>query len=156
MMADSAAIRMSQASAIAMPAPAAGPGSAAMVGFRTATSAPVNVRCLVLRSATRSSNGTSVLAMPLPMPLTSPPAQKAVLAPVIRIDPTLASSPHCLIIRRSAGVSRSESAFLASGRFSVMVATRPSISQSSSSVPVSMECLGIGHLPRSSGMINII
>ena len=44
MNADSAAMRMSHASAIAMPAPAAGPGNAATVGLRTATSTPVSVR----------------------------------------------------------------------------------------------------------------
>ena len=71
------------------------------------------------------------------MPLTSPPAQKAVPAPVISIAPTFGSSPHCLIMRRSAGVRRSESALRASGRLSVMSATRSRISHSSSLVPVS-------------------
>ena len=74
------------------------------LGFLTATSAPVKVRCLVWRSATRSSNATSFLLELLPMPLTSPPAQKAVPAPVISNAPTFGSSPHCLIIRRRAGV----------------------------------------------------
>src|SRR6516225_388308 len=143
MNADSAAILISQASAIAMPAPAAGPGSAAMVGFRTATSAPVSVRCLVLRLATRVSNDVSVFGALLPMPLTSPPAQNAFPLPVTRIDPTRASSPHCFIMRRNAGVRWSDSAFLASGRFSVMIATLSAISQSSSPVPVSIDCLGI-------------
>src|SRR6267154_357614 len=66
MMADSPAMRISQARASAIPAPAAGPGSAAIVGFLTATSAPVKVRCLVRRSATRSSNGVSTLLELLP------------------------------------------------------------------------------------------
>jgi hypothetical protein len=104
MMADSPAMRISQASASAIPAPAAGPGSAAIVGFLTATNAPVKVRCLVRRSATRSSNAISALFELLPMPFTSPPAQKAVPAPVISSAPTPGSSPHCLIIRRKAGV----------------------------------------------------
>src|SRR6202167_2196082 len=43
------------------PAPAAGPGSAAIVGFLTATKAPVRVRCFVRRSATRSSSAVSAL-----------------------------------------------------------------------------------------------
>src|SRR6266849_5991486 len=137
MIADSAAMRISQASASANPAPAAGPGSAAIVGFLTATSAPVRVRCFVRKSATRSSIGISALVALLPMPLTSPPAQKALPAPVIRSVPTLGSSPHCLIMRRSAGVSRSDSALRASGRLSVMSATRSLISHNSSPVPVS-------------------
>src|SRR6266446_849349 len=137
MIADSAAMRISQASASANPAPAAGPGSAAIVGFLTATSAPVKVRCFVRKSATRSSIGISALVALLPMPLTSPPAQKAEPAPDIRSAPTLGSSPHCLIIRRSAGVSRSDSALRASGRLSVMSATRSLISHNSSLVPVS-------------------
>src|SRR6266403_1024318 len=137
MIADSAAMRISQASASASPAPAAGPGSAAIVGFLTAASAPVRVRCLVLRSATRSSTAISALLALLPMPLTSPPAQKALPAPVISIAPTFGSSPHCLIIRRKAGVRWSESALRASGRLSVMTATRSRISHKSSPVPVS-------------------
>src|SRR3954454_11836699 len=137
MIADSPAMRISQASASAIPAPAAGPGSAAIVGFLTATSAPVRVRCLVRKSATRSSNAISALLALLPMPLTSPPAQKASPAPVISSAPTCESSPHCLIIRRSAGVRRSESALRASGRFSVISATRSRISHNNSLVPVS-------------------
>jgi len=98
MIADSAAILMSQASAIAIPAPAAGPGSAAIVGFRTPTNAPVSVRCRIRSVATRSSYVRSVLGAPPPIPLTSPPAQKADPAPVISIDPTSGSSPVSLII----------------------------------------------------------
>jgi len=60
--------------------------------------------CLVRRSATRSSNTISALFELLPMPLMSPPAQKAVPAPVISSAPTFRSSPHCLSIRRKAGV----------------------------------------------------
>src|SRR5882672_174732 len=135
--ADSPAMRISQARASAIPAPAAGPGSAAIVGFLTATSTPVRVRCLVRRSATRSSKVISFLFELLPMPLTSPPAQNAVPAPVMSSAPTLESSPHCLIIRRRAGVRWSESTLRASGRFSVMTATRPRISHNSSPVPVS-------------------
>src|SRR5437868_4448650 len=137
MMADSAAMRISQASASASPAPAAGPGSAANVGFLTATSAPVSVRCLVRRSATRSSKDISVLFELLRMAFTSPPAQKALPAPIISNAPTSESSPHCLIIRRSAGVRRSDSALRASGRLSVINATRSRISHNNSAVPVS-------------------
>ena len=50
-----AAMRMSQASAMARPAPAAAPGRAAMVGLRTATSAPVRCVWRQRRSASRSS-----------------------------------------------------------------------------------------------------
>src|SRR5260370_25432791 len=72
------------------------------------------------------------------MPLTSPPAQKAVPAPVIRSAPTSAFSPQVLIMVRSAGVRLSDSALRTSGRFSVMIATRSRITQRSSSVPVSI------------------
>ena len=75
------------------------------------------------------------------MPLTSPPAQKALPAPVISNAPTFGSSPHCLIIRRSAGVSLSESALRASGRLSVISATRSLISHNNSLVPVSTSIL---------------
>src|SRR5216683_3087396 len=72
------------------------------------------------------------------MPLTLPPAQKAVPAPVIRSAPTSGFSPQVLIIVRNAGVKLSDSALRTSGRFSVMTATRPRITHSSSLVPVSI------------------
>ena len=72
------------------------------------------------------------------MPLTLPPAQKAVPAPVIRSAPTSGFSPQVLIMVRSAGVRSSDSALRTSGRFSVMTATRSRMTQSSSLVPVSM------------------
>src|SRR5665213_1652703 len=72
------------------------------------------------------------------MPLTLPPAQNAVPAPVIRSAPTSGFSPQVLIMVRSAGVRLSDSALRTSGRFSVMTATRSRIAQSSSVVPVSM------------------
>ena len=72
------------------------------------------------------------------MPLTSPPAQKAVPAPVIRSAPTSEFSPQVLTMLRSAGVRLSDSALRTSGRLSVMTATRSRIAQSSSFVPVSM------------------
>src|SRR5229473_6543055 len=58
------------------------------------------------------------------MPLTLPPAQKAVPAPVIRSAPTSGFSPQVLIIVRNAGVKWSDSALRTSGRVSVMTATR--------------------------------
>src|SRR5439155_22887721 len=64
-------------------------------------------------------------------------AQNAVPAPVMSKAPTLESSPHCLIMRRSAGVNRSDKALRASGRFNVMSATPSRISHSNSPVPVS-------------------
>src|SRR5439155_9237784 len=73
-----------------------------------------------------------------PMPLTLPPAQKASPAPVISSAPTPASSPQVRIIVRSAGVSVSDSELRASGRFSVITATRSRMTQRSSLVPVSM------------------
>src|SRR6202453_5133708 len=73
-----------------------------------------------------------------PMPLTSPPAQKAVPAPVINSAPTPGFSPQVLIMVRSAGVRWSDSALRASGRFSVMTATRWRIAHNNSWVPVSM------------------
>src|SRR6195952_3518137 len=72
------------------------------------------------------------------MPLTSPPEQNAVPAPVISSAPTSGFSPQVLIMVRSAGVRRSDSALRTSGRFSVMIATRSRIAQSSSLVPVSI------------------
>src|SRR3984893_13101720 len=72
------------------------------------------------------------------MPLTLPPEQNAVPAPVINSAPTSGFSPQVLIMVRSAGVSRSDSALRTSGRFSVITATRSRIAQSNSSVPVSI------------------
>src|SRR5205085_12455774 len=73
----------------------------------------------------------------LPMPLTLPPAQKAVPAPVISSAPTCGLSPQLLIMLRSAGVKSSESALRTSGRLSVITATRSRIAHSNSPVPVS-------------------
>src|SRR3954462_9176489 len=78
--------------------------------------------------------GAAVL---LPIPLTSPPEQKAVPAPVTSSAPTSGSSPLRLIIRRNAGVRWSDNELRAPGRFKVITATRSRISHSSSSVPVS-------------------
>src|SRR3954464_10235481 len=77
--ADAAAMRRSQAIAIASPAPTAGPGSAAMVGLRTDARAPVSSRCRSCSSATFSSWAMASLAGSrwAPMPLTLPPAQNA-------------------------------------------------------------------------------
>src|SRR4029078_7795437 len=72
------------------------------------------------------------------MPLTLPPAQNAVPAPVISSAPTSGFSPQVLIMLRSAGVKLSDIAVRASGRVSVMMATRSRITHSNSSVPVSM------------------
>ena len=82
------------------------------------------------------------------MPLTLPPAQNAVPAPVIRSAPTSGFSPQVLIIVRSAGVRWSDSALRTSGRFSVMIATRSRITHSSSSVPVSMVISVVMLIPR--------
>ena len=71
------------------------------------------------------------------MPLTLPPAQKAVPAPVISSAPTSGLSPQLLIMLRSAGVKSSESALRTSGRLSVITATRSRIAHSNSLVPVS-------------------
>ena len=72
------------------------------------------------------------------MPLTSPPLQKAVPAPVIRMAPTSASSPRSRIWVRKAGVSLSDMALRASGRFSVISATPSRTEHKSSVVPVSI------------------
>src|SRR5246127_4509566 len=72
------------------------------------------------------------------MPLTLPPAQKALPAPVIRSTPTSELSPQVRIMLRSAGVRLSDIALRASGRFSVMIATRSRMTHRSSSVPVSI------------------
>jgi len=111
-----------------------------MVGLRTDTSAPVSSRCRSWRSATLSSKDMSSFALSrcAPMPLTLPPAQKASPAPVSSRAPTAGFSPQARIIVRSAGVSASESELRASGRFSVMMATRSRMTQRSSWVPVSM------------------
>ncbi len=71
------------------------------------------------------------------MPLTLPPAQNAVPAPVISSAPTAGFSPQVLIMLRSAGVRLSDIALRTSGRFSLMIATRSRITHSSSVVPVS-------------------
>ena len=72
------------------------------------------------------------------MPLTLPPAQNAVPAPVINSTPTSGFSPQSLIMLRSAGVKLSDRALRTAGRLSVMIATRSRITHKSSSVPVSM------------------
>ncbi len=72
------------------------------------------------------------------MPLTSPPEQNAVPAPVISSTPTSGFSPQVFIIVRSAGVRWSDRELRASGRLSVMIATRSRIAHKSSLVPVSM------------------
>ena len=72
------------------------------------------------------------------MPLTLPPAQNALPAPVMSSTPTSGFSPQVLIMMRSAGVSVSDIALRSSGRFSVMMATRSRITHNNSSVPVSI------------------
>ena len=124
-------MRMSQASAIARPAPAAAPGSAAIVGLRTPTSAPVRRRWRSIMPAARSSALSDFWLLLSPIPLTSPPAQNAVPAPVISSAPTRGSSPRSWIIRLRAGVSWGDIALRASGRFSVISATPSRISHSS-------------------------
>ena len=95
-------VRISQASASAIPAPAAGP-AARRSWLPHATSAPVKVRCLVRRSATRSS---SILrpCWNCSHALDVAAGAEGIPAPVINSAPTFGSSPHCLIIRRKAGV----------------------------------------------------
>src|ERR1700739_2748619 len=133
-------MRISQAMASASPAPTAGPGSAAMVGLRSAASAPVSSRCRSCRSATLSSNDMASFAWSrcAPMPLTLPPAQKALPAPVRSSTPTSGFSPQVLIMARNAGERLSDSALRIAGRFSVMIATWSRMTQRSSSVPVSI------------------
>src|SRR5262249_12054714 len=58
--------------------------------------------------------------------------------PVMRSTATSPLSPQPLITLRSAGVRLSDIAFFASGRLSVMIATRSRITHRSSSVPVSI------------------
>ncbi len=118
-----AAMRKSQARAIPRPAPAAGPGSAATVGLRNATRAPVSVCCFCFRSAARSSKESRRAFPTPPIPLMSPPAQNAEPDPVISSAPICGSSAHRWIIRRRAGVSRSDKVLRASGRLSVTIAT---------------------------------
>ena len=72
------------------------------------------------------------------MPLTSPPLQKAVPAPVISSAPTASSSPRALIWLRSASVRSGDIALRASGRFSVISATPSRTLHKSSVVPVSI------------------
>src|SRR6478735_8824485 len=129
---------MSQASAIASPAPAAAPGSAATVGLRTASSAPVRLVWRQRRSARRSSKLIAPRGPRPPIALTSPPEQKAVPAPVISSAPTLSSSDRSLIWVRSAAVRSGDIALRASGRLRVMTATRSRTMHKSSFVPVSM------------------
>jgi hypothetical protein len=128
-------------------APAAAPGNAAMVGLRIARNAPVSVRCRSCRSITRSSNVIDAFVSLLPMPFTLPPAQNAFPAPVKTIAPIPLSSPHSLIILRRAGVRLSDRELRASGRFSVIVATRSRTVHKTSSVPVSIAIALIGAHP---------
>src|SRR6266851_8696324 len=72
------------------------------------------------------------------MPLTLPPAQNAVPAPVINSAPTSGLSPQALMMVRSAGVRLSDNALRTSGRLSVTIATRSRITHFNSEVPVSM------------------
>ena len=81
------------------------------------------------------------------MPLTLPPAQKAVAAPVINSAPMSGFSPQVLIMVRNAGVKSSDSALRTSGRLSVMMATRSRIAQSNSLVPVSISVVVIRSPP---------
>src|SRR5216684_8692660 len=78
------------------------------------------------------------------MPLTLPPAQNAVPAPVINSAPTSGLSPQALMMVRSAGVRLSDNALRTSGRLSVTMATRSRITHFNSVVPVSMMVSAIG------------
>src|SRR5471032_1497833 len=72
------------------------------------------------------------------MPLTSPPLEKAVPAPVISSAPTVSSAPRSLICVRNAAVRSGDIALRASGRLSVITATPSRTSHKSSVVPVSI------------------
>src|ERR1700738_5211630 len=82
-----------------------------------------------------------------PMPLTLPPAQNAVPAPVINSTPTSGFSPQSLIMLRSAGVKLSDRALRTCGRLSVMIATRSRITHKSSLVPVSISVVVMLNFP---------
>ena len=117
-------MRRSQASASAMPAPAAGPLTMAIVGFGiSCSSREISIRprnsataCSTLTSAGRSA-----------MFLTSPPAQKARPAPVRTTAPTPASPARRGNASDSASIIGRASALSRSGRLSVKVATPSTI-----------------------------
>ena len=77
------------------------------------------------------------------MPDTSPPAQKAVPAPVMTTAPQRGSSSSVSRVARSAGVRMSPRALRLCGLLRVIVATPSARSQSSSFVPVSMEVIAV-------------
>src|SRR6201988_1194474 len=113
-------MRMSQASAMARPAPAAGPFTIAMVGFGiSCSSREISIRPRSRATSSSELRGTVSSAMRF----TSPPAQNARPAPVRTIAPMDASPA-----RRGSASSRPsmigvDSALSRSGRFNVSVAT---------------------------------
>src|ERR1700752_1923791 len=126
-------MRMSQASAMARPAPAAGPFTIAMVGFGiSCSSREISIRPRSRATSSSELRGTVSSAMRF----TSPPAQNARPAPVRTIAPMDASPA-----RRGSASSRPsmigvDSALSRSGRFNVSVATpSDTVSISSLSMP---------------------
>src|ERR1700752_1965243 len=126
-------MRMSQASAMARPAPAAAPFTIAMVGFGiSCSSREISIRPRSRATSSSELRGTVSSAMRF----TSPPAQNARPAPVRTIAPMDASPA-----RRGSASSRPsmigvDSALSRSGRFNVSVATpSDTVSISSLSMP---------------------
>ena len=140
MMAFEAMIRRSQASASESPAPAAAPGSAAIVGFGMLNSLPAVARWLTrwLWIAWSMETGWPEPVLRLSMPFTSPPAQNPLPAPVRTTTLTSGASSAQASWAASASFIGPLMALRASGRLRVSVSTPPSRSASRSLVPVSI------------------
>ena len=122
--APSAARRRSAASAREKPAPAAAPFTTAMVGLGISASR----REVSSKRRSWAALASGSRASPAPMPRRSPPEQKARPAPVSTTQRTASSSAASRTRPSSASSSSPLMALSASGRFSVTVATAPSVS----------------------------
>ena len=142
-------MRRSQASARANPAPAAAPGKAASVGLGILNSLPAVPRWTmrwrwIAWSMVNAGVADSLLLRAF-IPLTSPPAQKPLPAPVTTMHLTAGSSSAEANWVCSARFIGSDIALRASGRFKVSVRMpSPSRLASRSVVPVSMGVLMAG------------
>src|SRR5215470_7937554 len=115
------AMRMSQASARFIPAPAAAPLTAAMTGLGASRSAST-VRSRPGATFSISGRGAP-RALPSFIAFTSPPAQKPFPAPVTIMTRTSGSAAAAVTASCRSSRSVSPSALSRSGRFSVSVAT---------------------------------
>jgi len=123
--ASGAAMMKSQASAMSRPSPIAGPLTAAIVIWSAPASAVTNAAVWCCLRQPRIATSPAGCSSRRRMPLTSPPAQNALPAPVRMITRTSSSSDSAASSTRSASRMPSSSAFRACGRFRVSTATGP-------------------------------